>query len=168
MVVPLRALRQMGKQILGPLICWSDYCIKPESSWRAMEFAPKAVAMKMTVIRILLVLSPLVVWMVSRIPMDGIAVADDRAIGRDVFLQNCALCHVSGLGMAPRIDNRLEWEHRLSAGRRSLQASVLRGKGGMPPKGGNASISDAQAVAALDYMMGRILHAERDAQFAGM
>lgn len=115
----------------------------------------------------MLVLTPLLLWMVSRVPMEGVAVADDRTTGREVFVQNCALCHVSGLGMAPRIDSRLEWEERLSVGRGSLQNSVLRGKGRMPPKGGNASISDAQAVAALDYMVGRILQPGRDAQFAG-
>ncbi|MBI5109724.1 MAG: c-type cytochrome [Rhodocyclales bacterium] len=123
--------------------------------------------MKMTVVRILLVLAPLLLWMVSRVPLEGIAVAEDRATGREVFLQNCALCHVSGLGMAPRVDNLQEWESRLSAGRSVLQASVLRGKGGMPPKGGNASISDSQAVAALDYMVSRVLQSERNPQVAG-
>lgn len=124
-------------------------------------------AMKMLVVRILLVLTPLMLWMVSRVPLEGIAVADDRTSGRDVFLQNCALCHVSGLGMAPRVDNIQEWETRLSAGRGNLQASVLRGKGGMPPKGGNASISDSQAIAALDYMVNRVIHAGRNQQVAG-
>ena len=123
--------------------------------------------MKMTGVRILLVLAPLLLWMVSRLPLEGIAVADDRATGREVFLQNCALCHVSGLGMAPRIDNVLEWESRLSLGRGNLQLSVLRGKGGMPPKGGNASISDSQAIAALDYMVSRIGESERNPQVAG-
>ena len=123
--------------------------------------------MKMTVVRILLVLAPLVLWMVSRVPLEGIAVAEDRVTGREVFLQNCALCHVSGLAMAPRVDNIQEWESRLSAGRSALQASVLRGKGGMPPKGGNASISDSQAIAALDYMVSRVLQSERNPQVAG-
>lgn len=113
--------------------------------------------MKKTLIRVLFVLSPLLLWMVSRVPMEGIAVADDRYTGREVFLQNCALCHVSGLGMAPRMDDWSQWELRVGQGRASLTNSVLRGKGGMPPKGGNASISDTQAVAALDYMIARVL-----------
>lgn len=123
--------------------------------------------MKAPLARFLLVLLPLVLWMVSRVPMEGVAVADDRISGREVFLQNCALCHVSGLGMAPRMDNRADWEGRLVSGRRALQISVLRGKGGMPPKGGNASISDAQAVAALDYMVSRIMQGERETHIAG-
>jgi cytochrome c5 len=96
---------------------------------------------------------PLVLWVFSLGPRDGIAVASERLVGRDIFLQNCAACHVNGVAQAPRIGNRAEWEPRLAAGRQSLLSSVLCGKGGMPPKGGNASISDAQAAAGLDYIL---------------
>lgn len=105
------------------------------------------------VIRLLLVLTPLAMWMVSLRSADGVAVAADGATGREVFVQNCALCHVHGVAMAPRVDNQAEWGPRLLFGRQVLLNSVLRGKGGMPPKGGNASISDAQAAAGLDYML---------------
>jgi cytochrome c5 len=94
--------------------------------------------------------------MVSRLPMDGIAVAADEVSGREVFLQNCAYCHVTGVAMAPRIGHRGDWTERLASGRSGLLHSVLRGKGGMPPKGGNASISDLQAAAGLDYMLSRV------------
>jgi cytochrome c5 len=47
-----------------------------------------------------------------------------------------------------------------------LVNSVLRGKDGMPPKGGNASISDAEAIAALDYIVGRVLEVENEMQAA--
>lgn len=107
-------------------------------------------------IRILLVLTPLAVWMLSLVPADGVAVAADRSTGREVFVQNCALCHVHGVAMAPRVDNHVEWQPRLLLGRQALLNSVLRGKGGMPPKGGNASISDEQAVAGLDYMLEQV------------
>lgn len=105
------------------------------------------------VIRLLLVLTPLAMWMMSLGPADGVAVAADGATGREVFVQNCALCHVHGVAMAPRVDNQAEWRPRLLFGRQALLNSVLRGKGGMPPKGGNASISDEQAAAGLDYML---------------
>jgi cytochrome c5 len=95
-----------------------------------------------------------------------VAVASDRQIGRDVFLQNCAACHVTGVAQAPRVSVIAEWEPRLATGRQSMLNSVLRGKGGMPPKGGNASISDAQATAALDYIVSRIYELEHEAQVA--
>jgi cytochrome c5 len=117
-------------------------------------------------IRILLVLSPLVLWIFSLGPSDGIATAADKNIGRDIFLQNCAACHLHGVAQAPRVGNLAEWEPRLASGRGNLLNSVLRGKGGMPPKGGNASISDAQAAAALDYVVAQVLALDRDAQVA--
>lgn len=124
------------------------------------------IVMSSAVVRLGLVLAPLILWIFSLIPADGIAVASDRPGGRDIFLQNCAACHVSGVAQAPRISVASEWEPRLASGRRSLQDSVLRGKGGMPPKGGNASISDAQAIAALDYIVGRIYELEHEVQAA--
>lgn len=122
--------------------------------------------MPTAVFRILLVLTPLAVWMVSLVPMEGVAVAGDRPTGREVFLQNCALCHVNGVGMAPRIHNLAEWEPRLGAGRQKLLKSVLRGNGGMPPKGGNASISDAQAAAGLDYMLEKVAELKGETRMA--
>jgi cytochrome c5 len=122
--------------------------------WQIVE----ALSNKMgsAVIRLLLVLTPLAMWMMSLGPADGVAVAADEATGREVFVQNCALCHVHGVAMAPRVDNQAEWRPRLLFGRRVLLNSVLRGKGGMPPKGGNASISDEQAAAGLDYMLEQV------------
>lgn len=106
------------------------------------------------------------VWMMTLVPMEGVAVAGDKPSGREVFLQNCALCHVNGVAMAPRIDSRAEWEPRLSLGRQNLLSSVLRGKGGMPPKGGNASISDAQAAAGLDYMLEKLAEIKAEPRMA--
>lgn len=114
------------------------------------------------VIRIVIVLVPLVLWLFALIPADGVAVAADRSVGRNVFLQNCAACHVLGVAQAPRVNNPAEWEPRLASGRQSLVNSVLRGKGGMPPKGGNASIPDAEAIAALDYIVSRVLEVEHE------
>ncbi len=96
--------------------------------------------------------------------MDGIATAASRPNGRDVFLQNCAKCHVNGVAQAPRISSSEEWEPRLQGGRQGLLNSVLRGKGGMPPKGGNASITDEQAIDATDYIVSRVIELDHEAQ----
>jgi cytochrome c5 len=34
-----------------------------------------------------------------------------------------------------------------------LMQSVLKGKGAMPPKGGNTALSDAQVRAAVEFMV---------------
>lgn len=78
--------------------------------------------------------------------------------GGDIYRQTCAVCHAVGVSSAPTIPKlgSPNWNKLLSAGRPGLLQSVLRGKGAMPPKGGNASLSDAQAEAALDYMLSKI------------
>lgn len=81
-------------------------------------------------------------------PFDG-----GGSVGRRVYVEVCAACHANGVAGAPRFGNRTEWEMRLLLGRKELMRSVLKGKGAMPPKGGNASVSDLQAEAAMDYML---------------
>ncbi len=79
--------------------------------------------------------------------------------GSDVYMQSCAVCHaagVHGIPGVPKLGAQTDWRSRLAAGRPEMLYSVLRGKGAMPPKGGNASLSDAQAGAALDYMLTKI------------
>lgn len=79
--------------------------------------------------------------------------------GGNIYRQTCAICHatgVPGIPGAPKIGVQTDWDRRLANGRPEMLHSVLRGKGAMPPKGGNASLSDAQAGAALDYMLSKI------------
>jgi cytochrome c5 len=37
----------------------------------------------------------------------------------------------------------------------SLLQSVIKGKGAMPPRGGNPSLSDAEVRAAVEFMVGQ-------------
>lgn len=79
--------------------------------------------------------------------------------GSDVYRQTCAICHavgVPGIPGVPKLGAQMDWNMRLVAGQPELLHSVLRGKRAMPPKGGNASLSDAQAAAALDFMLSKI------------
>ncbi|MBV9190332.1 MAG: c-type cytochrome, partial [Betaproteobacteria bacterium] len=42
---------------------------------------------------------------------------------------------------------------RIKQGMDTLVQSATKGKGAMPPKGGNASLSDADLRAAIEYMV---------------
>ncbi len=83
------------------------------------------------------------------------ASAQDRgAAGKAVYDKTCALCHGTGLAGAPRFGNAAEWAPRLKAGAASLYRSALQGTPrGMPGKGGNLSLSDAEVRSAVDYMV---------------
>ena len=83
----------------------------------------------------------------------GLARAENSAEGRRIYVEVCAACHTNGVGGAPRYGYRRDWEKRLPLGKNELLRSVFKGKGAMPPKGGNPSVNDAQAVAATEYML---------------
>lgn len=75
------------------------------------------------------------------------------ADGKAVYMQICRACHATGVAGAPVMGDRNAWRPRISAGSEALLESALRGKGGMPPKGGNPGLSDAQVRAAMEYMI---------------
>ena len=77
------------------------------------------------------------------------------ADGKAVYLQICRACHATGVAGAPILGDRDAWSIRLSAGSEAMLQSALRGKGGMPPKGGHPGLSDEQVRAAMEYMISR-------------
>jgi len=89
----------------------------------------------------------------SALVLSGLAQADD---GTDVYKQVCAVCHSTGMTDTPQLGSQADWNNRMLMGRAALLRSVLAGKGAMPPKGGDASLSDSQAGAALDHMLSKI------------
>lgn len=76
--------------------------------------------------------------------------------GGVIYAQTCAQCHANGLAGAPKVGDKAAWNQRLALGRDSMLVTVLKGKGAMPAKGGNASLSDAEARAAMDYLLSRV------------
>jgi c(7)-type cytochrome triheme protein len=79
--------------------------------------------------------------------------AADAGKGRSVFQASCVACHGSGVAGAPKVGDATAWAPRIKAGAAALYASVLKGKGAMPPKGGNAGLADTDVRAAVDYMV---------------
>lgn len=73
--------------------------------------------------------------------------------GKSVFDANCSACHATGAAGAPKPGDKAAWAPRLAAGKASLYTSALKGKAAMPPKGGNASLSDEDVKAAVDYLV---------------
>lgn len=82
------------------------------------------------------------------------AAGGNGAKGKSVYESSCAACHSAGVAGAPKTGDKAAWAPRLKAGNDALYASVIKGKGAMPPKGGNASLSDADLKAAVDYLIG--------------
>lgn len=77
------------------------------------------------------------------------------ASGEALYKQACQVCHVAGVAGAPKLTDKAAWAPRLALGLDGLTASVIKGKGAMPPKGGS-SASDAEIKASVAYMLASI------------
>jgi cytochrome c5 len=73
--------------------------------------------------------------------------------GKKTYDVACMACHATGAAGAPKIGDKAAWGPRVKSGSEALYASALKGKGAMPAKGGNASLSEADVKAAVDYLM---------------
>lgn len=74
--------------------------------------------------------------------------------GKAVYDKSCALCHAAGIAGAPKFANAIDWSPRIARGAAALYTSALNGTAkGMPARGGNAELKDADVKAAVDYMM---------------
>ena len=71
--------------------------------------------------------------------------------GEALYKQACVACHASGVAGSPKLGDKAAWAPRLALGTDGLTASVIKGKGAMPPKGGSAG-SDADIRAAVEFM----------------
>lgn len=82
----------------------------------------------------------------------GMASTALAADGKAVYEQTCAMCHAAGVAGAPKLGDKAAWAPRLGAGKAALVASVVKGKGAMPAKAGNAALKDDDIAAAVDYI----------------
>ena len=66
---------------------------------------------------------------------------------------NAELWMGAGVAGAPKFGDKAAWAPRIKQGMDALVQSALKGKGAMPPKGGNPALSDAEIRAAIDFMV---------------
>lgn len=74
--------------------------------------------------------------------------------GEQVYKAFCTACHASGAAGAPKFGDASAWAARLGKGYDGLLASVLKGKGAMPARGGAApaDVSDYELGRAVVYL----------------
>lgn len=72
--------------------------------------------------------------------------------GEQVYTAVCAGCHIAGAAGAPKFADVAAWSAPIATGLQSMVASVIKGKGAMPAKGGNPALDDFEITRAVVYM----------------
>jgi len=90
-------------------------------------------------------------------PAAAASSAGAQALDEGAYKKTCAACHDQGVAGAPKLGDKAAWEPRIKQGLDTLYTVGLKGKPGtgMVAKGGNASLSDADVKAAVDYMVSK-------------
>lgn len=74
--------------------------------------------------------------------------------GKAVYDSLCLACHAGGIAGAPKLDDNAAWTERIMAkGLDGLVATAIEGLGGMPPRGGNPTLTDEEIRQAIEYML---------------
>jgi cytochrome c5 len=84
-------------------------------------------------------------------PVGGATPAVVRT-SESIVKSQCAKCHQTGEGGAPKIGDRPAWIPRLKKGLDPLVASAIHGHGPMPARGGLPDLSDQELRGAVIYM----------------
>ena len=84
-------------------------------------------------------------------------------LGRRIWLDTCQVCHTTDIAGAPLVTNPAAWAPRIEKGRDVLYEHAINGFHGpmgteMPPRGGNAQLTDEEVRAAVDYMVALVQH----------
>src|SRR5215472_13857173 len=72
--------------------------------------------------------------------------------GEQVYQAVCKTCHETGLAGAPKFGDKAAWAPRIKTGVNALYTSAINGKNAMPPKGGNAALTDVELQRAVVFM----------------
>jgi cytochrome c5 len=81
----------------------------------------------------------------------GAAAAGGRS-GEEIVKATCATCHQAGVANAPKIGDKAAWAPHIKHDLNHLVAIVVKGKGAMPPRGGDASLTDEEVARAVAFM----------------
>ncbi len=76
--------------------------------------------------------------------------------GAEVYAQQCAKCHDTGLLNSAKLGDKAAWAPRLATGVNAMTANVIKGKNAMPPRGTCPNCTDAELRAAVEFMAKKV------------
>lgn len=72
---------------------------------------------------------------------------------KDIYENNCKMCHQAGIAGAPRFGNKQDWAPRISQGLDTLVKTAIVGIRAMPPKGNCLKCTPDEIKATVEYML---------------
>lgn len=72
--------------------------------------------------------------------------------GEEIYTATCAMCHKDGVADAPKVGDRARWAPLIKEGLKELTTDAIKGKGAMPPKGGDPKLTRAEIARAIVFM----------------
>jgi cytochrome c5 len=89
---------------------------------------------------------------VGRLEFGAPAAAPGARSGEAIVQATCAACHQAGVAKAPKIGDKNDWAPHIKHGLNALVQSVIKGKGAMPPKAGDPSLTEEEIRRAVVQM----------------
>ena len=89
---------------------------------------------------------------VGRVEFGAPAAAPGSRTGESIVKTTCATCHQAGVANAPKIGDAKAWAPPIQQGLKNMLATAIKGKGAMPPRGGDASLTDEELARAIVFM----------------
>jgi cytochrome c len=79
--------------------------------------------------------------------------AGSKSKGEKLYDASCKLCHANDTMGAPAVGDATAWEAVMKKGMDKVLVNAIKGTGGMPPKGGNADLTDADIKEIVEFMV---------------
>jgi cytochrome c5 len=89
---------------------------------------------------------------VGRVEFGAPSAAPGARTGESIVKTTCATCHQAGVANAPRIGDAKAWSPLIKEGLKGMLVDAIKGKGAMPPRGGDASLTDEELTRAIVFM----------------
>lgn len=72
---------------------------------------------------------------------------------KDIYENNCKMCHQTGVAGAPKFGNKGDWAPRISQGLDTLVKAAITGIRAMPPKGNCLKCTPEDIKATVEFMI---------------
>ena len=89
---------------------------------------------------------------VAKVEFGAAPAAAGARRGEDIVKATCAACHQAGVANAPKMGDRAAWAEHIKHGLNAMVATAIKGKGAMPPRGGDTSLTDVEITRAVVFM----------------